>query len=135
VDDLRPHIRVEPPPGDDVLVLRGGDDTVQSLRRHAERTHRAFALDGRSVYGLSVFCAIDELGQRQLYRRLASYPVLRASSVGRVRGAGFWLLPTFARPHFTVMLVSVEADELGRLLACFDPASQNPRYGHRRRRL
>jgi hypothetical protein len=117
-----------------VLLLRGGDDTVQKLRRHAERTHRAFTLDGRPVYGLSVFCALDELGRRQLYRRLASYPVLRASSVGRVRGAGFRLLPTFARPHFTVVLASVETEELARLLACFDPPSQNPRYGHRRRR-
>jgi hypothetical protein len=135
VDDLRPHIRLEPPPGDDVPLFRGGDDTVQKLRRHAERTHRAFTLDGRGVYGLSVFCALDEIGERQLYRRLAAYPVLRASPVGRVRDAGFLLLPTFTRPHFTVVLASMETDELARLLACFDPPSQNPRYGHRRRRL
>jgi hypothetical protein len=135
VDDLQPHVRLEPPPSDDVLLLRGGEDTVPKLRRHAERTHRAFTLDGSPVYGLSVFCALDELAQRQLYRRLAAYPLLRASSVGRVRGAGFRLLPTFTRPHFTVALASVETEELARLLACFDPPSHNPRYGHRRRRL
>jgi hypothetical protein len=72
VDDLRPHVRLEQPPSDDVLLIRGGEDSVQKLRRHAERTHRAFTLDGRPFYGLSVFCALDELAQRQLYRRLAA---------------------------------------------------------------
>jgi hypothetical protein len=52
--------------GDEVLLVRGGEDTVQKLRRHAERTHRAFMLDGREVYGLSVFCALDELAAADL---------------------------------------------------------------------
>jgi hypothetical protein len=46
VDDLRPYVRLEQPPSDDALLIRGGEDSVQKLRRHAERTHRAFTLDG-----------------------------------------------------------------------------------------
>lgn len=117
-----------------MLVVRGGNDTVQKLRQHAERTHRAFVLDGRPIFGASVYCALDELAAWRLYRQLSVYPVLRTSSVGRIRAARFRLLPTFARPHFTVLLTSVEVDELARLLACFAPASQNPKYGRRRRR-
>jgi hypothetical protein len=117
-----------------VLVIRGGNDTVQKLRRHAERTHRAFTLDGRPVYGLSVYCALDELALWRLHRQLSAYRVLRENSVGRIRSAGFRLLPTFTRPHFTVVLASVEEEELMRLLACFDRASHNPKHGRRRRR-
>jgi hypothetical protein len=134
VDDLRSHVRHEAPPGDDTLVIRGGDDTVPKLRRHAERTHRAFTLDGRPTYGLSVYCGLDELALWRVHRQLSAYRVLRESSVGRVRPAGFWLLPTFTRPHSTLVLASVAEDELARLLACFDAASHNPKHGRRRRR-
>jgi hypothetical protein len=129
MDELQSHLRREPPPRDDVVVVRGGEDNTQKLRRHAERIHRAYILKGRPLYGLSVYCALDELAGRRLARQLASYRLVRLSSVGRLRTAGFLLLPTFARPHFTVVLPGVESADLDRLLACFDPASQNPGYG------
>lgn len=129
MDELQSHLRREPPPGDDVLVVRGGEDSAEKLRRHAERIHRAYVLDGRPLYGLSVYCALDELAGRRLTRQLASYRLVRLSTVGRLRTAGFPLLPTFARPHFTIVLPSVESADLDRLLACFDPASHNPGYG------
>jgi hypothetical protein len=69
-----------------VVVVRGGEDNGEKLRRHAER-------------------------------------------INRLRTAGFPLLPTFARPHFTIVLPSLESADLDRLLACFDPASHNPGYG------
>jgi hypothetical protein len=129
MDELQSHLRREPPPGDDVVVARGGEDNTEKLRRHAERIHRAYVLDGRPLYGLSVYCALDELAGRRLTRQLASYHLVRLSTVGRLRTAGFPLLPTFARPHFTIVLPSVESADLDRLLACFDPASHNPGYG------
>ena len=129
MEELRFQVRREPPPGDDVVVIRGGDDNAEKLRRHAERTHRAYVLDGRSFYGLSAYCALDELAGRRLYRQLASYRVVRLSTVGRLRAAGLWLLPTFARPHFTIVVPSAERAALDSLLACFDPASHNPGYG------
>ena len=129
MDELQSHLRREPPPGDDVVVVRGGDDNAEKLRRHAERIHRAYVLEGASLYGLSVYCTLDELAGRRLAHQLASYRLVRLSTVGRLRTAGFPLLPTFARPHFTVVLPSVEPADLDRLLACFDPASHNPGYG------
>jgi hypothetical protein len=129
MEELHFQLRREPPPGDDVVVVRGGDDNAEKLRRHAERTHRAYVLDGKPFYGLSAYCAVDELAERRLYRQLASYRVVRPSTVGRLRTAGFWLLPTFARSHFSVVLPGSEDADLDRLLACFDPASHNPGHG------
>jgi hypothetical protein len=51
VEELRPYVRHEPPADDDVLVVRGGDDSLDKLRRHAERIHRAYMLDGTPLYG------------------------------------------------------------------------------------
>jgi hypothetical protein len=30
MDELQSHLRQEPPPGDDVVVVRGGEDNVES---------------------------------------------------------------------------------------------------------
>ena len=129
MDELQLHLRREPPPDDHVVVVRGGDDDKEKLRRHAERTHRAYALKSEPLYGVSVYCVLDELAGRRLARQLASYRLVRLSAVGRLRSAGFPLLPTFARPHFTVVLPSVADADLNRLLACFGPASHNPGDG------
>lgn len=120
VEELRSHVRTAPPPDDDVLVVRGGDDSVEKLRHHAQRTHRADVLDGMPVYGLSVYCALDELDQRRLYRQLASYRMLRTSVVGRLRAGGF---PTATDIHSTAFLPW-----------CFRCGSGAAARGRRRRR-
>jgi hypothetical protein len=61
-----------------MLVIRGGDDNAEKLRRQAERTHRAYLLGGRPFYGLSVYRALDQLAERRLSRQLASYRRLLA---------------------------------------------------------
>ncbi|MGH9001128.1 MAG: hypothetical protein ACRDY7_17255, partial [Acidimicrobiia bacterium] len=70
-DELREHIRAEPPPGGDVAVLRGGPDSVGKLQTHARRTRRAWSLDGQPIWGISVFCALDDLGSASLDGLLA----------------------------------------------------------------
>jgi hypothetical protein len=35
------------------LVVRGGRDSADKLRRHAERTARAWALDGQPLLGIA----------------------------------------------------------------------------------
>jgi len=56
--------------------------------------------------GVSVFCALDEPLPELLVGRLPTYLLIRASTVGRLRVVGFGLLPTFARPHSTIVLAS-----------------------------
>jgi hypothetical protein len=130
--ELRPSLRDEAAPDDGILVVRGGPNSVEKLLTHAHRTHDAFVLDGNPLWGVSVFCALDDIGPASLdalLRRFASYRVVHLPRVGRLRDAGFDLLPTFKRPHFTVKLQS--PDGAPRLLSALGNAEPNP-YHERR---
>jgi hypothetical protein len=133
--ELRHHLRDEQPPADGIVLIRGGPNTLEKLAAHARRTHDAFALDGRPLWGVSVFCALDEVGAASLdglLERFASYRVVHLPRVGELRKAGFGLLPTFGRPHYTVKLDRADRTELSSLLMAMGSGRTN-RY-HRRRR-
>jgi hypothetical protein len=126
--EQRPLLRDERAPADATIVVRGGADTPDKLRRHAERTARAWSLDGQPLLGISVFAAFDmSLGEllRQRFRNFQKIYTLRA---GRLRNQGFELLPTGQRPHFTVRLRHATDSELGRLLAALGDVQANPQY-------
>ena len=75
-EELRPHLRDERPPDDATVVIRGGPDTLAKLTMHARRTHDAYVLDGEPLWGISVYCALDDVGPASLdglLRRFASY--------------------------------------------------------------
>lgn len=135
-EDLRTHVREESPASDAVVVLRGGPDTLEKLAGHARRTNAAYCLDGEPIWGVSVFAALDDVGPASLDRllgdRLISYRVVHLATVGSLTGAGFELLPTFRRPHFTLMLSSDTELDLRRLLNALGSAEVNPYYGGRR---
>jgi len=63
--EQRGLLRAEQPPPDTTIVVRGGRDTLDKLRGHAQRTARAWALDGQPLFGISVFAvlgiALEEL--------------------------------------------------------------------------
>ena len=136
-EDLRAHVRVEAPPPDAVVVLRGGPDTLAKLAGHARRTNAAYCLDGEPVWGVSVFAALDEVGPTSLDRlladRLVSYRLVHLPTVGSLVEAGFELLPTFRRPHFTLILSSDTELDLRRLLNALGSPHVNPYHGGQRR--
>lgn len=132
--ELRPLLRDERPPSDVVVVVRGGPSSVDRLREHARRTHDAYVLDGEPL-GLSVFCALDDVGAASLdalLRRFASYRVVHLPTVGQLIAFGFDLLPSFRRPHFTVRLEDDGDRSLTRLLEALGPAGANPYHGRQR---
>jgi hypothetical protein len=134
-EDLRPHLRDEPAPDGGVIVVRGGPTSVEKLRDHGQRTHRAFAVDGEPIWGISVFCALDDIGPASLeglFRRFASYRVVHLPHVGELVAAGLDLLPSFGRPHYTLRLRGDVNLDLGRLLKALGPAEPNPYHGGRR---
>ena len=139
-EELRPHVRDERPSTSDVVIIRGGPDTLGKLAEHARRTHRAYSLDGSPLWGVSVFCALDTRGPASLEGllsgRLSSYRAVHTPTVGQIVEAGFMLLPTFARPHYTLRLRDVSRDELERLLAALGRPRENPYHPavERRRR-
>ena len=74
--ELRPILRAESVPADGIVVVRGGPASLAKVLSHAQRTHDAFVLDGQPIWGISVFCALDDLGGASLdslLRRFASY--------------------------------------------------------------
>ena len=134
--ELRPLLREEAPPADGVLVVRGGPSSIERLREHAQRTHDAYAFDGRPFWGVSVFCALDDVGPASLdalLRRFASYRVVHLPTVAQLAAAGFGLLPTFRRPHFTVRLEDAGDPSLTTLLNALGPDRANPYHGRQRR--
>lgn len=134
--ELRPLLRSERAPADGVLVVRGGPTSIERLREHAGRTHDAYLLDGGDLWGISVFCALDDVGPgslNALLQRFASYRVVHLPTVGRVIDAGFELLPSFRRPHFTIRLAGDDDPTLARLLEALGPEEPNPYHGGKRR--
>jgi hypothetical protein len=136
--DLRDVVRDETAPREATVIVRGGPDTVEKLIAHAERVRRAFVLDGEPVLGISVFAALDDIGPASvdgiLAGKLASYRVVHLAPLRDLVGAGFAVLPTFGRPHMTVVLGGL--DRVEALLATLGPTRDNPHYGEmvRRRR-
>jgi hypothetical protein len=134
-EELRPYLRDERPPDDATIVIRGGPDTLAKLRMHARRTHDAYVLDGEPMWGISVYCALDDVGPASLdglLRRFASYRAVHLPRTGDLRHVGFPLLPSFGRPHFTIRLDGDGPAGLTRLLDALGPAETN-KY-HRRER-
>lgn len=119
-EEQRGRLRPEPSPSDTVTVVRGGPDSIEKLRSHARRTNRAWCLDGVPLYGVSVFCALDDVGPASLHGllsvRLMTYRVVHLTTVAALTEAGFSLLATGRRPHYTVALDSDSEEDLGRLL-------------------
>lgn len=129
-EELRDHVRTEMLPRDQAITLRGGPDNIAKLRRHAARTHRAFVLDGLPVFGVSVFCALDDIGPGSLdgllENRLATYRWVHAPTAGHLIEAGFMLLPTFARPHHTLLLDALTDEHFAHLETALGPPVENP---------
>ncbi len=112
-----------------VVVLRGGPDTVAKIVRHAHRTEQRWALDGMPLVGVSVFCALDPEGPASisglLADRMRSYLVVHRVPAAKLRAAGFELLPTGGRPHYTVRMMCGDEAGAAKLLAVLGPPREN----------
>lgn len=115
-------LRSETPPDDATIVLRAGVMDAANAVRSAERTFALYAL-----YGISVEGVLDTTVQEACRgERLVTYRRVRLSTFGRVRAAGFALVATFDRPHFTLVRADLSELTLARLHRCFDDPIPNP---------
>ena len=127
--EQRHRLRDEPLPDDATLVVRGGRDTADKLHNHAQRTARAWSLDGQPLLGISVFAVLDGSLDALLRERFATFRTVYLPTVQGLVQAGFDLLATGRRPHFTVQLKTADEAERTRLLVALGPARDNPEYG------
>ena len=67
---------------------------------------------------LALDASLDELCEAE--PTLARYGKVRLSTAGRLRAAGFALLPTLARPHYDIVLPDLAQATLARLEGSFD---------------
>ena len=111
------------PPNDAVLLVRGGRDSIEKLRRHAERPARRWLLDGVPLTGISVFAALDG-NVEELLARFSSYRFVYTPTVAVVR-EHFALLATGARPPFTIKLPDTTDAVLHRLLSVLGEKRHN----------
>ncbi len=104
------------------------------LRSHALRLNRLYLLDGEPMFGVSVFVALDVVGPSSergiLAGKLRHYPTIYRTSTLSLVAAGFVLLPTFAAPHHTVVMHSLDA--IRDLAAAFGSLLINP-YAERQK--
>jgi hypothetical protein len=126
--EQRPLLRAEQAPSSATIVVRGGSDTREKLRRHAQRTARAWSLDGQPLLGISVFAVIDGPLEDLLRQRFTNFRTIYLPTVARLGGYGFGLLPTGQRPHFTVRLHHSDDRELDQLHAALGAIQPNPQY-------
>lgn len=137
-DELRPFLRDEPVPDHATVIVRGGRDSMDKLVQHALRTSRAFVLDGEPLLGVSVWLALDPTGDASveglLAGRMRTYGTVHTSTVAQVRDAGFGLVPSFRRPHYTLIVPDASAPTIETLAAALGPAMANPYHVARRRR-
>ncbi len=93
------------------------------------RSTASDAFEDYGIYCLSVDAAID-IPMSELCRtspRIGSrYGKVRLSTFGRLRDAGFAVLPTFDRPHFDIVLADVSDVTIARVTRCFDDPIPNP---------
>ena len=78
-----------------------------------------------------MFAALDDIGAASvdgvLSGKLSTYRTVHLIEAGVLVSEGFRLLPTFARPHMTLLLTSL--DDLEALVKLLGPARPNPHYG------
>jgi hypothetical protein len=126
--DQRPLLRDEQAPDSATVVVRGGTDTREKLRRHANRTARAWSLDGQPLFGISVFAVLDMRLEELLRKRFTNFRSVYLPTIARITKCGFELLATGQRPHFTIRLDEATDERLDRLLTALGDAQQNPEY-------
>lgn len=107
------RIRKEPLVDGSLVVVRGGLRHPLDLRRDAERARVRFGQPGISVFAARDAGAIDDLARSRLHE----HEWLTITTVGDIRRAGLEIVPTFRRPHCTILLPDLDAD-LRRLLGC-----------------
>lgn len=129
-DDLRVEEPIDPVAA---LVIRRWPLTVEGLLRNANATRRRFSFQGESLVAVSAEVTgadwdVQSILSRSRLRTRRSYASV---PVRVVTEAGFLLLPTFAAPHYSIVLANYTEQAAQRLIAVLGPVRSNPYFVRR----
>lgn len=126
------HVRDETPPDDAVLVVRGGPLTAEKIVEHAARQALEYSFRNQPMISISADLTIHGWTLEAILReRLWSRSRYATATAGVLRIARYLLLPTFAVPHYDIVLAEASEVAARALLEHFGPVVDNP---YRRRR-
>jgi len=101
--------------------------TTEKFIEHAVRQAREFTFRGAPMYSISVNLTVAGWDLDALLAGpLASRSTYARATVGVVRVAGFELLPTFASPHYDLLLPGGQYPDAERARALFSSPEPNP---------
>jgi len=123
-----------------VLLLRGGPDSKEKILLHADRLGDLFTFDDDPARGISLFAAQGDLDAwTVLGDQLQNYPkYFRIPAVAVIER--FVLLPTFKKPHWTLLLQTPDGSEvpedqlIDELVAIMGEVLDNPKWVKTRKR-
>lgn len=107
---------------DDDVVVRLGYSRPGAIQRSARNHYLRFGF-----YGVSVYCLRGMSGDAIAATLSQPHDVFRASTVGRLRQAGFELTEPEPDGHCLVVLEDADEETCQRLERCFD--APRPRQG------
>ena len=126
-EPIETYLRVEPIDDEMIVVVRGGPVTPEKFLEHAHRQAREFTFRGAPMYSISVNLTVAGWDLDALLAGpLASRSTYATATVGAVRTAGFELLPTFAAPHYDLLLPGGQYPDAERARAVFSDSRAEP---------
>ena len=126
MEPIEPYVRVEELPAPSVLVVRGGPITAEKLLEAAEGNRPS--TPARRSPGVRVGRGGDgrvDVGTGT-GRTSGDEDPYATTTVGQVVNAQLVLLPTFAAPHYDVVLEDATVDEVARLMSLLSDPIRNP---------
>lgn len=127
MEPIEPYVRVEELPAPSVLVVRGGPITAEKLLEAARREQAVYTWQGVPLACVSVEAVMGEWTlERVLAEHLATRTTYATTTAGQVVNARLVLLPTFAAPHYDVVLEDATVDEVARLMSLLSDPIRNP---------
>jgi hypothetical protein len=127
VEPIEPFLRTEDLPPSSVLVVRGGPLTPEKLLQSARREQAVYTWRGSPLACVSTEAVTgDWTLERVLSEHLATRTTYATTTVGQVLEKGLVLLPTFAAPHYDVVLEEATTEEVARLMSILSEPIRNP---------
>lgn len=112
------------------LVVRGWPLDVEGLLHNADATRSRFSWRGEPLVAISAEVSISGWGLDAILAgpRLRTRSRYARARVSDLLAADFNLLPTFAAPHYSVLLPSYDESSAQRLLDLLGEMRRNPFY-------